>query len=126
MGSYVNTTGCARSDFTTCLPVPWRGWGPLVRSKQAVSRVLDFDRIGVLDLSCHGGRIGQKHQSRLKLGPLVLLRALHKMHWRLLKSDSCFGGCGGPKMSLMAVFQSLVIWWRMGQMHRKLARFVSR
>ena len=48
------------------------------------------------------------------------------MHWRLLKSDSCFGGCGGPKMSLMAVFQSLVIWWRMGQMHSKLARFVGR
>ena len=40
--------GCAGSDFTTCLPVPWRGWGPLVRSKQAVFRVLDFERIGVL------------------------------------------------------------------------------
>ena len=34
--------------FTTCLPVPWRGWGPLVRSKQAVFRVLDFERIDVL------------------------------------------------------------------------------
>ncbi len=41
MWTYVNVpsvyaTGCARSDFITCLPVPWRGWGPLVRSKPAV------------------------------------------------------------------------------------------
>jgi hypothetical protein len=28
-------------------------------------------------------------------------------------------------MSLMAVFQSLVIWWRMGQMHGKLAQLVG-
>jgi hypothetical protein len=40
-------TGCAGSDFTTCLPVPWRGQGPLVRSKQAVFKVFDFGRIGV-------------------------------------------------------------------------------
>ena len=37
----------ARSDFTTCLPLLQRGWGPLVRSKQAVFRVPDFERIGV-------------------------------------------------------------------------------
>ena len=43
----VYATGCARLDFTTCLPVPRRGWGPLVRSKQAVFRVLNFGRIGV-------------------------------------------------------------------------------
>ena len=42
-----NGAGGARSDFTTCLPVPRRGWAPLVRSKQAVFRVPDFERIGV-------------------------------------------------------------------------------
>ena len=27
---------------------PWGGWGPLVRAKQAVFRVLNFQEIGVL------------------------------------------------------------------------------
>ena len=40
--------GSARSGFATCLPVPWGGWGPLVRAKQAVFRVLNFQKIGVL------------------------------------------------------------------------------
>ncbi len=55
MWTYVNLdvpslygTGCARSDFTTCLPVPWRGWRPLVRIEQAVLRVLNFEGISVL------------------------------------------------------------------------------
>ena len=43
-----NRTGCARSDFTTCIPVTWWGWGPLVRFKQAVFRVLNFEQISVL------------------------------------------------------------------------------
>jgi hypothetical protein len=77
----VYATGCARSDFTwftTCLPVPWRGQGPLVRSKQAVVRVLDFGRIGVgtcLATAIDWYRIGREHPSRLKLGLLVLLAA---------------------------------------------------
>ena len=40
--------GSARSGFGMCLPVPWGGWGPLVRAKQAVFRVLNFQKIGVL------------------------------------------------------------------------------
>jgi hypothetical protein len=55
MWRYVNlevpsvfATGFARSDFTTCIPVTWGGWGPLVRFKQAVFRVVDFEQISVL------------------------------------------------------------------------------
>jgi hypothetical protein len=40
--------GSARSGFATCLPVPWGGWGPLVRAKKAVFRVLNFQEIGFL------------------------------------------------------------------------------
>ncbi len=55
MWRYVNSevpsvfaTGCATSDLTTCIPVTWGGWGPLVRFKQAVFRVQDFEQISVL------------------------------------------------------------------------------
>ena len=36
----------------SCLPAPWGGLGPLVRSKEAVCRVLDFEQI--ILLACHG------------------------------------------------------------------------
>ena len=49
------------------------------------------------DLSCHGRRIGQEHPGRLKLGLLVLLTALYKVQWRLLKSDIHFWFSGAPK-----------------------------
>ena len=117
----VYATGCARSDFTTCLPVPWRGWGPLVRSKQAVFRVLNFGRIGVW--TCLATAVESARSiGRLKLGLLVLLTALYKVHWSLLISDICFWFSGAPKMSLRSVFQSLAVWWPMGQMHHKLAQ----
>jgi hypothetical protein len=55
MWRYVNlevpsvfATGCDRSDLTTCIPVTWVGWGPLVRFEQAVFRVLNFEQISVL------------------------------------------------------------------------------
>ena len=68
---------------------------------------------------------GQEHPGRFKLGPLVILRALHKVHLRLLISDICFWFSGGPKMILRSVFQSLVVWCPMGHMHHKLAHFVG-
>ena len=60
----------------------------------------------------------------LKLGPLVLPRALCKAHLRTLKSGLCFWLSGAPEITQMTVFQSLDIWWRMGRMHHKLAQFV--
>jgi hypothetical protein len=56
------------------------------------------------DLSCHGLRIGQDHPGRLKLGLLVLLTALYKVHWSLLKSDIYFWFSGEPKKSLRTIF----------------------
>jgi hypothetical protein len=40
-------TGCAKSDLTSCLPVPWGCWGLMGRSKGADYRVPDFEEIGV-------------------------------------------------------------------------------
>jgi hypothetical protein len=100
------TKGCARSDFTTCLPVPWRGLGPLVRSKQAVFRVLEFGRIGVgtcLATAVESVRT-QEHPGRLKFGVLVLLTALYKVHWSLLRSNLYFLFSGVPKSSLRTIF----------------------
>ena len=77
------------------------------------------------DRSCHGRRIGQEHPGRLKLGLLVVLAALYKVHQSLLKSDIYFWFSGAPKKSLRAVFQSWAIWWLMGQLHHKLAQFVG-
>ena len=58
-------TGCAKSGSTTCLPVPWRCWGPLGRSRQAVFRVPDFAKIGVgtcLATAVESARIRQTGQ----------------------------------------------------------------
>ncbi len=73
----------------------------------------------------HGCRIGQDHLDRLKLGRHVIPRALYKAHLRVLKSDIYFWLCGAPRMRLLTIFRSSVIWWRMGQMHHNLAQFVG-
>jgi hypothetical protein len=73
----------------------------------------------------HGCRIGKDHQKRLKLGRLVLPRALYKAHLRVLKLDSLFLFHGAPKMSLPIIFRSSILLWRMGQMHQKVAQFVG-
>jgi hypothetical protein len=104
----VYAAGCERSGFTTCFPVPWRGRGPPVRSKQAVFRVLNFGRIGVgncLATAVESVRT-QEHPGRLKLGLLVVLTALYKVRWSLLKSDIYIWFSGAPKKSLRTVFQS--------------------
>ena len=56
------------------------------------------------DLSCHGRRIGQGHPGRLKLGLLVVLAALYKVHRSLLKSDIYFWFSGAPKRASRPVF----------------------
>ncbi len=108
-------------DLTS--PVPWRGWGPLVRSKQAVFRVLDFEPIGVV--GCLATIVEEARSIRTGSN-LVLSRALCKVHQRLLKSGLYFWFSGAPKMtqnwSQMNVFQSLGIWCCWGPMHHKLAQ----
>ena len=97
-------TGCARSDFTTCLPVPWRGWGPLVRSKQAVFRVLDFERIGVL--GCLATIVEEARSirkgSNSAHGSSPARRARRIL--RMLKSGLYFWFSGAPKMNQRPVF----------------------
>ena len=43
----VHGTGCAKSGSTTCLPVPWRGWGPMGRTEQADYQMPNFEKIDV-------------------------------------------------------------------------------
>ena len=111
-------TGCARSDFTTCLPVPWRGWGPLVRSKQAVFRVLDFERICVRTCLATAVELARSIRAGSNLADWssnsAVQGALAFAENSRLKSDICFWFSGAPKMSLWTVFQSLAIWWLMG------------
>jgi hypothetical protein len=104
---------------------PLEGLGPACQVQTSCFSGTQFWANRCLDLSCHGCRIGQEHPGRLKLGLLVLLTALYKVHCSLLISDICFWFSGAPKMSLRSVFQSLAVWWPMGQMHHKLAQFVG-
>ena len=111
-------TGCARSDFTTYLPVPWRGWGPLVRSKQAVFRVLDFERIGVL--GCLATIVEEARNIRTGSnsahGSSAALCARHAEIRPLFLVFWC------AKDEPKARFQSLGIWWCWGRMRHKLAQ----
>ena len=56
-----------------------------------------FFGYSILDESVLGPSIGQEHPGRLKLGLLVLLTALYKVHWSWLKSDIYFGFADAPK-----------------------------
>ena len=51
--------------------------------------------------------------------------ALYNVQWSLMKLNIVLGFLVRQKKSLQAVFQSLAIWWLMGQMHHKLAQFVG-
>jgi hypothetical protein len=85
--------------------------------------ILGESVLGPVLSHCH--RIGQEHPGRPKLGLLVLLAALYKVHWSLLKSDICFLFSDAPKQSLRVVFQPWVIWWLIVQIHHKVAQFVG-
>ncbi len=65
-----------------------------------------FFGYSILDESVlgHGRSIGQEHPGRLKLGLLVLLRALYKVHWSWLKSDIYFGLLMRQKRYLIRIY----------------------
>ncbi len=108
------------SDFTTCLPVPSRGRGPLVRFKQAVFRVLDFGRIGVG--TCLATAVESVRSIRASAGPSnsVIQGALE-----FAEIEHLFLVFWCAKKEPPDHFRSSVIWWRMGQMHHDLAQFVD-
>ncbi len=115
--------GSARSDFTTCLLVPWGGWGPLVRSKQAVFRVLIFEQIGILTClvtaveSARGIKTGS-YSAHLSFDSCCTRRTC--VCW----IQTFFFGCMvRQRWQHWPCFQSSGVWRRMGWMHRKLAHF---
>ena len=116
-------TGCARSDLTTCLPVPWGGWGPLVRSKQAVFLVLDFELISVS--SCLATAV--ETIRTIQAGSNLAHWSFHARCPRRIcvgwRQTFFFWLSGVPKRTWFTTFQSLGICWRMGQMHHKLAQY---
>ena len=66
-----------------------------------------FSENWCFDLSCHSCRIGQSHQGRLTLGPLVLRHVLCKAHLRLQKSDYWFWMSGAPNMTPLPTFSNI-------------------
>ncbi len=84
-------TGCARSNFTTCIPVPWGGWSSLARFKHL------FLGYSILSKSVFWPVLPQPYnqpeasgQAYNILGPPVLWRTLYMAHLRMLKSDNFF------------------------------------
>jgi hypothetical protein len=129
MWRYVNlvvpsvfATGCARSDLTTCIPVPWGGCTRLVRFKQAVFRVLNFEKISVLT------RIATVVQPARGIWTgSYLAHSSFDAHctWRASVSwnQTIFFGClVRQRWPHFPLFQSLGICWHMGWMYHKLAQ----
>ena len=129
MWRYVNlevpsvfATGCARSDLTTCIPVTWGGWGPLVRFKQAVFRVLNFEQISVLT------RIATVVQPARGIWTGSYLAhssfdARCTWHASVSWNQTIFFGClVRQRWPHFPLFQSLGISWNMGWMYHKLAQ----
>ena len=92
--------GYAKSDFTTCLPVPQRCWGQLGRSEQAAFSGPDLGESVLTAFSLRS----QHRPGSPKQAQMVLPTPLFKGRQRLLKPDQYVLVYGVPKMASLTNF----------------------
>ena len=115
--------GSARSGFAACLPVPWGGWGSLVRAKQAVFRVLNFQEIGVLTCLATAVESAREIRTGSNLAHLSEDTCCARCICVCRNQTIGFGCLVLQRWPHWPLFQSLGVWWSMGWMHHELAQF---